>query len=332
MSRVGNFFGKLFSGAPSDDGKELALRAYGKLPMYAEYRRLQVAPGAATVYSQWMDAGRLAWVQAAAQRGEKGSMVSSRLLGQLPGQKGLVVASMWDSRDNVGRIFPFSFFITCTPEALGGDAFQRWASAVSVYEQFDRAYAELSVLRSGGDFYRLFRGRNIQVKPDDVVERQRGLIEKASKIDAQEWYDALGLSASTPADWFSSLVRRSARWKRQPDDIAQLAVGCPLAEGIAFDVQAMLWLRWIEPFAQRARKTPWMVSPGNSGGSGRSTYLILRDLMPDDFQLLTSQAGDYGFVEHLATTPNAAPAGSASVVPPQGSLLSWLSSLSPVKA
>ena len=104
MSRVGNFFGKLFSGQPADEGKDLPLRAYGKLPMYAEYRRLQVAPGTPTVYSQWMDAGRLAWVQAAAQRGEKGSMVSTRLLGKLPAQKELVVASMWDSRDNVGRI------------------------------------------------------------------------------------------------------------------------------------------------------------------------------------------------------------------------------------
>ncbi len=54
--------------------------------------------------------------------------------------------------------------------------------------------------------------------------------------------------------------------------------------------------------------------------------------MPDDFQLLTSQAREYGFVENLATTPNAAPPGSAAVVPPQGSLLSWLSSLSALKA
>ncbi len=259
MSRVGNFFGKLFSGQPAPEGNNLALRAYGKLPMYAEYRRLQVAPGPPTLYSQWMDAGRLAWVQAAAQRGEKGSMVSSHLIGKLPGQKELVVASMWDSRDNVGRIFPFSFFIICPPETLGDDPFQRWASAVSIFEQFDRAYAELSVLRSGGDFYRLFRGRTIPVKPEDALERKRGLIEQASKIDAQEWYDALGLSASTPADWFSSLVRRSARWKRQPDEMAQLAVACPLADGLSFDVQAMLWLRWIEPFAQQSRKTPWMV-------------------------------------------------------------------------
>ena len=44
MSRVGNFLGKLFSGQP-DNGNHALLRAYGKLPMYAEYRRLELSKG-----------------------------------------------------------------------------------------------------------------------------------------------------------------------------------------------------------------------------------------------------------------------------------------------
>lgn len=324
MSRVGKLFGKLFSAQPSAGEKNVPLRAYGKLPMYAEYRRLEVSPGAATAYSQWMDAGRLAWVQASAQRKEKGAMVSSRILVQLPGVKEVVVASMWDSRDNVGRVFPFSFFVVSPLDALGRDAFQRWTSATFIFDQFDRAYGELSVLRGGGDFYRHCRGRTVLLRPDDVDERQRDLLDQASKIDAQAWFTALDLPSVTPTDWFSALVRRAARWKRQPADIAQLAIGCPLADGISFDAQAMLWLSWIEPLAKQAKKTPWLVSPGCTNGSGCSAYLILRDLIPDDFQLLTSQARDYSFVENLAVLPSNLPDQAASVVPPQGSLLSWL--------
>lgn len=324
MSRVGKLFGKLFSGPPSADGNRATLRAYGKLPMYAEYRRLEVSPGTATAYSQWMDAGRLAWVQASARREEKGAMVPSRMLVQLPGAKEVVVASLWDSRDNVGRVFPFSFFVVSALDALGRDPFQRWTSATYIFDQFDRAYGELSVLRGGGDFYRHCRGRTVLLTPEDLAERQRALLDQASKIDAQAWFTALDLPSVTPTDWFSALVRRAARWNRQPGDMAQLAIGCPLADGISFNAQAMLWLRWIEPLAKRAKKTAWLVSPGCTNGSGCSAYLILRDLIPDDFQLLTSQARDYSFVENLAVLPSSVPDGAASVVPPQGSLLSWL--------
>jgi hypothetical protein len=74
-----------------------------------------------------------------------------------------------------------------------------------------------------------------------------------------------------------------------------------------------------------------MIAPAGRETDGRAGYLVLRDIMPDDFQLLTSQAAEYGFMDDLAR-PSAAPPDAASVVPPQGSLLSWLASQGPSTA
>lgn len=331
MSRVGNFLGKLFSGQPA--GGDVPLRAYGKLPMYAEYRRLEVAPGTPTAFTQWMDAGRLAWVQAASQRGHAGSMVASRLVIQLPGSRDLVLASIWDSRDTVGRLFPFSFFVVCPPDALGKDALERWAAALSVFEQFDGCHGELKQLGSGGDFYRLFRARHVRLRPDDLADRARELLDRASRIDAAEWFQSCGLPPGAAGDWFAALARRATRWKQQPAEAAQAAIGCPLAGGLSLGAQVAMWLRWLEPLARATGRMPWLVSPARADGAARYAYLLLRDPMPGDFQLLTSQAADYGFVENLhrvaaGTTPGSAdgaapgsrgePAAATGGEPPPG--------------
>ncbi|MFQ5806265.1 MAG: hypothetical protein ACE5I3_07440, partial [Phycisphaerae bacterium] len=127
--------------------KDTVLRAYGKLPIYAEYRRLEVSPGTPTAFSQWMDAGRLAWVRSPS-KSEASTTRPSRLVIGLPGTKEAIVASVWDSRDSLGRAYPFAFFVVCPPEALGRDLLQRWVAAASIHHAFDQLYFQLHSLGS----------------------------------------------------------------------------------------------------------------------------------------------------------------------------------------
>lgn len=332
MSRVGQFLNKLFSGVAASSGAQIVpLRAYGKWPLYAEYRRLELAPGVSTVFSQWLDAGRLAWMHAAPRFEQPAKMAHCRLLLRLPGAKELVIASVWDSRDNVGREFPFSFFITCPPEALGADALEVFTSTVFVWDLFDGYYAELRRLTSG-DFYKAYQKRAIAPKRDDLAERVRALLELASRIDAEAWFAGLGVKDQNAADWFGSLVRRSQRWQQAPNAAAQLAVSCPLAAGVASDPQACIWLRWFEPFARAAGRAAWLIAPGREHAGPGLLHLGLRDLLPEDFQLMTAQAGEYGYVENLLRTPKSVEGGAdgaaAGDPAPRGSLLSWFASRS----
>ena len=173
MSRVGQFFGKLFSGHSSPG--EVILRAYGKLPLYAEYRRLEVSPGLPTMFSQWLDEGRLAWMRSS-EDNAKGTTLATRVVLHWSVSREWLIANIWDSRDSLGRVFPFAFFIVCSPESLGNTLLERWTSCVAIHEFFDQAHAQLARVGTGGDFYRLYRQRAVPTQPPDYQAEVHQLI------------------------------------------------------------------------------------------------------------------------------------------------------------
>src|SRR5262249_12951005 len=90
---------------------------------------------------------------------------------------------------------------------------------------------------------------------------------------------------------------------------ASLAVSCPLASGYSYPAQTVCWLTFFEGLATRLARPPTFVGPASESPQGASLHFLLRDAKPDDFQLLSSDAGRYGFIENLASVPaNAAPA------------------------
>lgn len=319
---VGDLLGKLFG---ADSGKsDTPLRAYGKLPMYAEYRRLEVSPGTPTAYSQWLDAGRLAWVNSPTKT-PQGVTRPARLLLRLPDAREWIVASVWDSRDTVGRVFPFSFFVACPPEALGDSAVERFIAATALFAAFDRAHGELPQLAAGGDFYRYYGKRRIPLRAEDHADRLSRARTDAAAIDAQAWLRQISPDGKVdPGLLFGALKRRAVRWQTQSDAVDGLAISCPLVPDASIAAQVVMWLEWLGPLL--ARRTPWIVLPADGARPGAAAHLLLRNPMPDDFQLLTTDDAVYGFIERIGYVPTD-PTGSSIVSvaePPAGSLLHWL--------
>ena len=321
---VGRFFGKLFGGS----GKhETVLRAYGKLPMYAEYRRLEVSPGAPSAYSQWLDHGRQSWMNSAT-KAEGGMTCPARLVLGFPDAREVVVASVWESRDSLGRIFPFSFFVVVPADALGNSPLQRWAVACEVHRLFDEHHARLHALGSGGDFYRLFAKTAVTLTIEGVDERVAALSSAAEQIDARKWFDEAGPDGGDAAAWFGQLQQRGSRWAQDPATLLDNAIGCPLAPSMSLDAQVAAWLEWFGDLPARAGRLPWFVvrQPGKTDAARLS--LLLRDPLVDDYQLITSDDGAYGYVEHLAAL-----AGNAAVeqatAPENTSLRAWLAAHPP---
>ncbi len=321
---VGDLLGKLFGGEPAKG--DAPLRAYGKLPMYAEYRRLELSPGAPTAFSQWMDAGRLAWVNAMSKSGA-GSTRPSRLFLRLPGLREIAVASVWDSRDTVGRVFPFSFFVIASPDALGENLTERLASAMALFEAFDAAHAELNRLGAGGDFYRLYAKRRLPLRPPDVQDRAAALRSQSGGVDASVWFKSFSPDGKLdPAIWFGTLVRRGQRWKGNASLASNLAISCPMIANVSSAAQALIWLEWLEPLAAKIPAIPWFVLPADASRNGASMHVALREPMPGDFQLLTSDESSYGFVERIGEMPTASTDSSSLVFvdPPTTPLGAWL--------
>jgi len=325
VAGLGSFLGKLFGG--EGDRNPAVLRAYGKLPFYAEYRRLEVSPGTPTAFSRWLDEGRLAWVRSPT-RSPQGTTRASRLLIALPECREVVVASVWESRDSLGRVFPFSFFVVCPPEALGADPLQQWVAADAIHGLFAQLHAELHHLGSGGDFYRHYHKRAVPLRPDDADARLERFKAAAAAIVASDWFEAAALDHSiAPAEWYAGLLRRMRRWSAQPAAACELAVSCPLARGASYAVQVVLWLTWLGGLIRRTGRQPRLIVPAEGASPPGCLHVLLRDLMAEDYQLLTSDEAAYGFVEHLAARPAFPPeAGPLPLVePPTAGLLDWFS-------
>ena len=326
---VSRLIGKLFGG--DADRNAAVLRAYGKLPFYAEYRRLELAPGTPTVFSQWLDAGRLAWVRNP-ERTDASHTRPSRVLIGLPDAKEAVVASIWPSRDNLGREFPFAFFVTCPLDALGTDPVERWVAAGVIHETFATLHKEVHALGSGGDFYRAFRKRAVTLRADDLEDRVRNLRTEAATIPATTWFDGLRLGRETSFEaWFDGLARRATRWRNRPEALRQSALACPLAPGYSCDVQAVLYLEWLARLLGTLDRSPWLIAPTQCGPSAPTLSLILRDLLPDDYQLLTTEDRNYGYIEHLwsLAKPAAGEPSAPPTAPPSNGLLTWLKQHAP---
>lgn len=322
---VGQIIGKLFGGGEAPKGEAL-LRAYGKLPMYAEYRRLELSPGTPTVFSQWLDAGRLAWVKSQT-KSDAGVTRPSRLILQLPDAKEIVIASLWDSRDSLGRVFPFCFFVSCPPDALGRTPLEQWGAAITLHRTFDRFHSEIASLGSGGDFYSRYQKRTIPLRSDDGPARIESLRADAGRIPADAWLEGLtGLNDEAAITrWLGELVRRSQRWTSQAGAAQELALSLPLAAGLPYGPQVVLWLEWLAPLLERVGRSPWLVAPSDTAKGAAAVCLMLRPPMVEDFQLFTTDAGRYNYVEQLSPPLNSS---ADATLPPvaalQGQVLDWL--------
>ena len=325
---VGHLLGKLFGGEGAKN--EAVLRAYGKLPFYAEYRRLEVSPGAPTAYSQWLDEGRLAWARSPSHS-ERGSVLPSRLLIGMPGTKDVVVANVWDSRDSLGRVFPFSFFVTCPLEALGSDPVERLITVSSLHTQFERLHGQLLTLASGGDFYRRFNKHMVMLKPEDLADRARALREEAARIAAESWLRGLSTTKETTTEeWFGNLLRRVERWRGHSTETNNLAISCPIVAELSASAQIVLWFEWLDGMIRRTGRSPWILMSMEAERRRGDLNLLLREPLPDDFQLMTTDADAYGFVEHLALlSSNASGPQPSANVQPTDSVLTWLKQHAP---
>lgn len=323
MSRVGHFFGKLFSGPPGRH--ELTLRAYGKLPLYAEYRRLEVSPGAPTAFSRWLDEGRLAWVQSAPQGETRGHTRPTRVVLHWPDQREWVIANIWGSHDSLGRRFPFSLFVTCPPEKLGAGPAQRWAACAALHAQLNAAHGQLATLGTGGDFYRLYGQRVLTVPGDGLADRAAELRREAADLCFSTWISATDLENRRPGAWFAALLRRAEHWKAQPDTLRAAALSVPLARGPAFDAQALLWLEWVTVLARPLGQEPWLMLPAPQAPGPARLVVAFRELLPGDFQLLTTDIDAYDYVEHIhRLSEGAPPPAGPDVAAPSGPLLDAL--------
>lgn len=304
-------FGKLLPSRGGASAGEAVLRAFGKLPVSREFIHVEDGEGAARAFAEWLGAGHDAWI-AAHGDGTRGELLPSRLLMCLPRYESTwIVASVWPSRDQAPRHFPFALYVVIPAANLPAEPLARWLSCLPVWERMEPIFPDLQ--RADLETVQTtLRDQRISFGALELKQSFARVEAEAAQIQLSDWLAAvLGAEAARdPVEWLWWLQKLADGWRGEGPQHVPLAVRCPLSPAFSLSAQIGAWLRWFDVQLRAAsargggsalltRAGLIVPSPGvaeRTAGLG----LLENPLRPGDFELLTSDAARYKGAEELS--------------------------------
>lgn len=296
-----SLFSKLKDGLSGADGppkmETCALHLYGKLPIYKDFISTGFTEDGSKDFRDWLGNGfSRRWSILEEYKGAEIPLHTFLL--PLPGGKRSVAGALWGSHDEGGlRQFPFTLFSVVPQGKPLGDPIV----SLSYLESFEERAAFIRRTYQPGktlaSFYEAFRGARIELPVKRPAKIAEGLEKEARAVTLGEFADSL-LGASASAEWSGFLDRLRRACSHRPGDGAG-AVRIPIGNLLPAEVQAQLWLTWLEAEGAFGDRGPSGVLVCRAGGRSRAV-LFFRDLRPEDFLLLHPDRSDYEFVEEVA--------------------------------
>jgi len=260
---------------------ELPISCYGKLPIYKDFLRENLASKHAQAFKHWLDKGiGHYWGANDVYRGE--TIYPHAFLLRFPGTARYVVGYLWGSHDEGElRFFPFSVFASLP---AGREAFPPHA-VLEILEPMIAAgrrwHHESTQLTSFEDFVKWSRGLTLEVtlKPEQAAISE--ILTSASALTMDDF--TAGLWREGPdLEWPALLSymdrhRERVKTNRHPTG---LAVRLPSSGRLPLVLQAQFWTLIIERFDNRRERPFQVLIPVDEEKAGIT--VMLRDLRPDD--------------------------------------------------
>lgn len=308
------------------------IRWYGKLPVYGDYYHSDSGEEWVAEFTQkWLMNGYQVYegrrrnshphdapASASPQTGQR--MPACGCILQLPQTGMTVLASCLDfGGDTVGRKFPLCFFVgypTADLPSLSSGAILPYMGVLTHLLGLSRRVARFlndPGVKGPEQFRAEFADQEALLDPlssppsDLWMERARG-------IKLTDWYSATGDTLGTPG--LEAWLRRAAQWgerlARSDSSGFKATLSFPLApervQGlprIDRDAQVAGWLRWLEGRMDLAGRALSLVLTEEPAPACSRLTIILGELAPDDFLLLTPLATSLEHVDDLAAVREA---------------------------
>jgi len=313
------------------------IRWYGKLPVYGDYYDSGSGGDWVAEFTQkWLMKGLELYEQR--RRNDANAnpapghehrpahrLPTGGCILQLPQSGMTVIASCLDfGGDIVGRRFPLCFFVGLPaadwPGMGGGSAIpaiQALSELLRLGKQVARFLNEPG-LKGPEQFRAQFADHEVNL--DGLAVPLNGWMEKAGSIRMADWYSAT--SETLGADDLDAWLLRTARWgnriTRTDGPAFKSILSLPLApeqgphpSRIDRGVQVAGWFRWLENRMDlKARPLSLILADEQAPPRSRMT-VIVGELAPEDFLLLTPLAAELKHVDDLSMVRDE-PAGNDS--------------------
>lgn len=279
------------------------LRWFGKLPTYADYYSSPTDEEWAVEFNDWVLKGFETYLGRLGGTQHVPRLPSAACALRLPKSGMTVFASFQDyGGDMRGRPFPLCFYVGVPSEQWPGPTSDRVGPALRLLRELTDLRDEVfRFCNSPGRFDATFGGRELDVTELAAAATDDSWTRGGAGLQLAEWFaavrpcvkiDELDHWAAVVDAWGESIARLES-----PEFEPTLRF--PLVMSLPFDAQVGGWLHWLgRRMDLGERLLSLVVGRGGDDGTGRFT-VIARDVVPEDFLLLTTAAGSLPYLDDL---------------------------------
>lgn len=275
---------------------ELRVSCYGKLPVYKDFLRENLAGKEAQFFKQWLDRGfGHYWGDRQDYRGT--TVYPHGFLFRFPGTARYLVGYLWGSHDEGGlRSFPFSIFAFM---AGGRESFpphsviDALAGIMTTGAQWREEAASLGSFHEFKSWSRDLR-LDLKIRPEHEVVTE--ILERSKQVTVAEFSNSLWEEAPE-LKWpalVSYLMRHRDRIKSHNHNV-DLAARFPTSDRIPLILQTHIWTMIVERYDNRRERPAQLLVP--TYGERAGITIMLRKLRPDDVFAFHPEMPTYEFIE-----------------------------------
>lgn len=290
---------------PSRLKSDPRLRWFGKLPTYPDYYRSPTGEEWAVEFNAWVLKGYEMYKSRLTHGDrEHTRLPDSGCIIRLPKSGMTVFTSVLDyGGDMRGRAFPLFFYAGAPTSLFPGPTSDRLPAATGILRRLLSLRRDLTrFLNSPGSFEAVFSGREVDLGDIDEDAREDSWVTAGKAISMADWFAGAerGLKIKDRGRWLRLVKDWGDSLAKHEGKSFEPTLGFPLASELPLEVQTAGWFRWLESRMDLEHRVMSLIVTDNlESETGRLT-MIAREVVPDDFLLLTSMSNTLPYVDDLA--------------------------------
>ncbi|HUU83394.1 MAG TPA: hypothetical protein VM243_07810 [Phycisphaerae bacterium] len=315
----------LFKPRATKQSPDPKLRWFGKLPTYPDYYSSTADEAWAVEFNDWILRGYERFIgRLKAVRSETAAdspktnrrLESSGCFIRIPESGMTVLASIQDyGGDMRGRPFPLCLYVGVPTAQWPGPGSARLLPALRVVRDLTALRHDVArFFNAPGRFESIFEGREIDLSGIDDQTVDDSWVAAASAVSLGDWFGQTrsGRDGAELGSWTGAIGQSGRNIAALDSDDFEAALSFPLSTGLAWDVQAAGWIRWLESYMDLSRKYLSLMITGDADtGPGRLAVLARKAIGEEDFLLLTPVWHTSAYADDLTGSGEVGATGSA---------------------
>jgi len=306
----------LFKGKGARRKPDPQVRWFGKLPTYADYYSSAADADWVVEYNDWLLKGCELFYARRRQQGGDSRLPAGACAVRMPKSQMVVLAALLDyGGDMRGRPFPLSFYVGVPAETWPGltapsvlPVLRVLSELIGLREQVNRFF------KAPARFEAMFGGRELDLSMVCGEAEVESWEAAAGRVSVAEWFSLAGpvLKVQSVEAWVAALDAWGERLAQLNDEETGPTLRLPIVSRLPTEPQIAGWVSWVE---RRVKLDRWPVSllatldPQEVVGG---VSLVCRDVVAEDFLLLTPLRGTLAYVDDASQVTGSAVSGEDS--------------------